>query len=159
MALAKIALAILTVGFLSPNAALAEEQILRFKLVITMTSDAKMELPSITEQSVTANEAVGVAYFEDGRIAFKQFALATVGGEKDGNWMGLSTYTFENGDALNLKFNGSWSPEGSQVEYTLLSGGGAFEGATGTGELTGIGTSWKEALLFEGSFTLQVPGT
>jgi hypothetical protein len=72
--------------------------------------------------------------------------------------MGLSTYTFENGDALNLQFSGSWSPEGSQVEYTLLSGAGAFEGATGTGELTGINTSWTDALLFDGSFTLQVPG-
>ena len=98
-----------------------------------MTSDAKMDLPSVADQSVVASEAVGVAYFEDGRIAFKRFALATVGGEKDGNWMGFSTYTFENGDLLNVKFNGSWSPGGSQVEYTVLSGGGGFEGTTGQG--------------------------
>jgi hypothetical protein len=158
MALAKMAVAVLSVGLLSSGAALAEEQTLRFKLVITTTSDATMDLPSITDQSLVASEAVGVAFFEDGRVAFKRFALATIRGKEDGNWMGLSTYTFENGDALNLQFSGSWSPEGSQVEYTLLSGAGAFEGATGTGELTGINTSWTDALLFDGSFTLQVPG-
>ena len=133
MALAKMAVAVLSVGLLSSGAALAEEQTLRFKLVITTTSDATMDLPSITDQSLVASEAVGVAFFEDGRVAFKRFALATIRGKEDGNWMGLSTYTFENGDALNLQFSGSWSPEGSLVEYTLLSGAGAFEGATGTG--------------------------
>ena len=107
---------------------------------------------------VNTSEAVGVAYFEDGRVAFKRFALATIRGKDAGNWMGLSTYTFESGDALNLQFDGSWSPEGAQVDHSLLSGEGAFEGATGTGELTGIKTSsWPDALLFDGSFTLQVP--
>jgi hypothetical protein len=157
MALAKVALAILATGLLSSGAASAQEQTLPFKLVITTTSDEMMELPSITDQSVMAHEAVGVAYFEDGRIAFKQFTMASVGGEEEGNWMGLSTYTFENGDSLNVKFTGNWSPDGAKVEYTVLSGGGAFEGATGTGELTGISTSWEDANLFEGSFTIQVP--
>jgi hypothetical protein len=158
MALTRIALVTLTTGLLSSGAVLAEEQTLRFKLVITTTRDAPMDLPSITDRSLVASEAVGVAQFEGGRVAFKRFSLATIRGKEDGNWMGLSTYTFENGDALNLQFSGSWSPEGSQVEYTLLSGEGAFEGATGTGELAGIVTAWKDALLFEGSFTLQVPG-
>ena len=147
MTLTKVALATLATGLLSSGAASAQEQTLRFKLVVTMTSDAKMELPSITDQSLMANEAVGVAYFEDGRIAFKRFAIANLGGEKEGSYMGLSTYTFENGDALNLKFTGGWSPEGQTVEYTVLSGGGAFEGATGTGELTGVENSWEDANL------------
>ena len=71
--------------------------------------------------------------------------------------MGLSTYTFENGDALNVRFDGGWSPAGEQLEYKVLSGVGAFEGATGTGELTGVETAWKDASLLEGSFTIQVP--
>ena len=157
MNLTKTAFVILCAELLSSGIALAQEQTLPFKLVITMTRDAEMELPSITDQSVTASEAVGVAYFEDGRIAFKRFAIATVGGDEEGRYMGLSTYTFENGDALNLKFTGGWSPEGQTVEYTVLSGGGAFEGATGTGELTGVENSWEDANLLEGSFTLQVP--
>jgi hypothetical protein len=158
MSLTKIAFAILCAGLLSSGTALAQEQTLPFKLVVTMTSEAEMELPSITDQSVTASEAVGVAYFEDGRIAFKRFAIANLGGEKEGSYMGLSTYTFENGDSLNVKFAGGWSPDGQQLEYTVLSGGGAFEGVTGTGELTGVSTSWEDASLLEGSFTLQVPG-
>lgn len=106
MALAKSALAILATGLLSSGAAFAEEQTLRFTLVVTMTSDAEMELASITDQAVAVHEAVGVAHFEDGRIAFKRFAIATLGGEEEGSYMGLSTYTFENGDALNVRFDG-----------------------------------------------------
>ena len=155
MAPTKILVASLAASLL-PAAVLAEEQVLRFKLVITTTNDTKMDLPSIADRSLVGSEAVGVAYFEDGRVAFKRFALATIRGEEDGNWMGLSTYTFENGDALNLQFTGSWSPEGATVDYALLSGTGAFEGATGSGELTGINTSWKDALLFDGTFTLEV---
>ena len=75
----------------------------RSRRLLTTTSDAMMDLPSITDQSLVASEAVGVAFFEDGRVAFKRFALATIRGKEDGNWMGLSTYTFENGDALNLQ--------------------------------------------------------
>jgi hypothetical protein len=156
MTLTKMAFAILAAGLLSSGAALAQEQTLRFKLVITMTSDAKMELPSIADQSVAANEAVGVAYFEDGRIAFKPFAFATVGGEEEDRYMGLSTYTRERRRA-QCEVRWGWSPDGEQLEYTVLSGGGAFEGATGTGELTGVSTSWKDASLLEGSFTIQVP--
>lgn len=153
----KMVVAIFSAGFLSSGAALAQEQTLPFKLVITSTSDATMELPSVPDQAVIAHEAVGVAHFEDGRVAFKRFAYATVGGEAEGGWMGLSIYTFENGDWLNVKFSGGWSPDGAQVDYTVMNGGGAFEGATGTGQLTGVGTSWEDASLFEGSFTLQVP--
>ena len=157
MALAKVALAFIVTGLLSSGAAWAQEQTLPFKLVITTTSDETMELPSFTDQSVMAHEAVGVAYFEDGRIAFKRFAMAAVGGQEEGNWLGLSTYTFENGDALNVTFTGNWSPDGAEVNYTVLSGEGAFEGATGTGKITGVNASWEDASLFEGSFTIQVP--
>lgn len=140
-----------------PGPASAEEQTLNFKLVITTTDDTPIDLPSIGDRSLVASKAVGVAYFEDGRVAFKRFALATIRGEEDGNWMGLSTYTFENGDALNLQFTGDWSAEGAQVEYNLLLGTGAYEGVTGSGKLTGITTSWPDALLFDGSFTLSTP--
>jgi hypothetical protein len=157
MALAKLALAVLATGLLSSGAASAQEQTLPFRLVITTTRDEAMELTSFTDQSVMAHEAVGVAYFEDGRIAFKRFAMAAVGGQEKGNWLGLSTYTFENGDSLNVTFTGNWSPDGAEVNYTVLSGEGAFEGATGTGKITGVNTSWEDASLFEGSFTIQVP--
>lgn len=155
MALTRLAAA-LAAGLLVSGNASAEEQTLKFKLVITTTDDTPINLPSIADRSLVASKAVGVAFFEDGRVAFKRFALATIRGEEDGNWMGLSTYTFENGDALNLQFTGSWSPQGAQVDYRLLSGLGAFEGATGRGELIGITTSWQDALLFEGSFTLSM---
>lgn len=157
MALAKTALALLALAALSSGTAAAEEQTLRFKLVVTMVEKTEIDLPAVAGQSLAAYEAVGVAYFEDGHIAFKRYAMATAGGKEDGSYLGLSTYTFENGDALHVKFTGGWSPDGRKVDYTVLSGEGAFEGATGTGELTGLETAWKGASLLEGSFTVEVP--
>ena len=159
MALSKALLAALTAASLSAGAAAAEQQTLRFKLVVSMTSDTELELASLPDRALNANEAVGVAYFEDGRIAFKQFVISSAGGVEDGSMVGLSTYTFQNGDSLTLKFTGGWTPSGLGGDYTVLSGTGAFEGATGTGRFDGLDDAWDDADLLEGSFTLEVPGT
>jgi hypothetical protein len=144
---------------LAVGAVSAEEQTLRFKLVVSMTSTAEMELASMPDRSLVANEAVGVAYFEDGRVAFKQFVVSSAGSEEDGGVLGLSTYTFENGDALILKFTGGWSAEGLGGDYEVLSGTGAFEGATGTGRFDSLEDAWDDADLLEGSFMLDVPAS
>jgi hypothetical protein len=159
MALSKSILAVLSAVSLAGGAVSAEEQTLRFKLVVSMTNTAEMELASVPDRSLAANEAVGVAYFEDGRVAFKQFVISSVGGDKDGSILGLSTYTFENGDALILKFTGGWTTEGLGGDYEVLSGTGAFEGATGTGRFDTIEDAWDDADLLEGSFTLDVPAS
>ena len=103
--------------------------------------------------------AAGVAVFEDGRIAYKDFVVFTDGTAEEGEWRGYSTYTFENGDLLTLKFTGGWSASGSGGDYEVLSGTGAFEGATGTGRFDGVQTAWEGASLFNGSFDLDVPGS
>jgi hypothetical protein len=152
-------LAAVSAGSLVASAVPAEEQNLRFKLVTSFTSDAEMKLASLPDRSLMAQEAVGVAFFEDGRVAFKQFVVSSVGGEQDGSFMGLSTYTFENGDALTLKFSGDWTAQGEGGDYVVLSGKGAYEGATGTGRFDGLQEAWEKASLFEGSFKLEVPGS
>jgi hypothetical protein len=153
------AFAIFSAGLLATGAVSAEEQILRYKLVVTFTKNAEMQLASIPDRSLAAHEAVGVALFEDGRMAFKRFVVSDAGGEEDGSFLGLSTYTFENGDALTLKFSGGWTPEGQSGTYVVLSGKGAFEGATGTGEFHSLNEAWEDADLLQGSFTLDVPGS
>jgi hypothetical protein len=153
------ALAIFSAGLLAAGTVSAEEQILRYKLVVTFTRDAEMQLASIPDRALAAHEAVGVAIFEDGRLAFKRFVISDAGGEKDGSFLGLSTYTFENGDALTLKFSGGWTPEGQIGNYEVLSGKGAFEGATGTGRFESLEEAWDDAELLQGSFTLDVPGS
>jgi hypothetical protein len=159
MTFPKSILALLSAGLLSGGAVSAEEQTLRFKLVVSFTSDAEMQLASVPDRSLAAHEAVGVAFFEDGRVAFKQFVISTAGGAEDGSYIGLSTYTFENGDSLTLKFTGGWTPEGQGGDYEVLSGTGAFEGATGTGRFDGLAENWEDADLLEGSFTLDVPAS
>ena len=49
--------------------------------------------------------AVGVAVFEDGRIAFKEFVFAGDTTEDGSRGTGYSTYTFQNGDALNFSLS------------------------------------------------------
>ncbi len=102
MTFSKSVLAVFSTGLLAAGAVSAEEQTLRFKLVVSFTNTAEMKLASLADRSLAAHEGVGVAFFEDGRTAFKKFVASTVGGAEDGSSMGLSTYTFENGDALTL---------------------------------------------------------
>lgn len=157
MAFSNAVLVAFSAAALSAAVASAEEQTLRFKLVVSMTSNVEMQLASVTDRALTTNEAVGVAYFDDGRVAFKQFVVSSLGGAEDGSFMGLSTYTFQNGDALTLKFTGGWAATGQGGDYEVLSGKGAFEGATGTGRFDALEDAWDDADLFEGSFELEVP--
>jgi hypothetical protein len=137
--------------------ALAEEQVLPFTLVVSFVDE--LALAAVPEgRMALAARAIGVATFEDGRTAFKEFVVLQGGGET-GEITGYSTYTFENGDALHLKFTGGWSADGVAGDYELLSGTGTFEGATGTGHFEGVEENWERADLLKGSFTLQMPGT
>ena len=89
--------------------AVAEEQILRFRLVVSYTGVAMSENPGVPGHMVGAGEAVGVAVFEDGRIAFKNFVISMDETGEARRASGYSTYTFENGDSLNLKFTYTWT--------------------------------------------------
>ena len=55
MTVTRMALGTIAAGLLSSGAASAQEQTLQFKHVITTTSDATMDLPSITDQSLVAS--------------------------------------------------------------------------------------------------------
>ena len=136
----------------------AEEQELRFTLVVSFVDEAP--LPAAPEgRMANAVRAIGVASFEDGRTAFKEFVVLQGGTQGEGEMTGYSTYTFAEGDSLHAKFTGSWSAVGVVGDYEVISGTGAFEGATGTGHFEGREDSWDRADLLDGSFTLQMPGT
>ena len=139
------------------GSAFAEEQTLRFRLVVSFTNVSFAENPNAPGHSVGAGRAVGVAVFEDGRIAFKDFVIANDGTAEAGTASGYSTYTFQNGDSLTARFTYEWSPAGGVGDYQVLSGTGALEGATGTGHFEAVEETWKDADLLEGSFTLDVP--
>jgi hypothetical protein len=132
---------------------------LKFRLVVTDRTSTLLPVANVEGRTVGAHDAVGVAVFDDGRIAFKRFVYTDDGMEEEGTIHGYSTYEFENGDSLTAKFDGGWSAAGFEGAYEVLSGTGAYDGATGTGTFGTTTFPWEDATLFDGTFTLQVPGS
>ena len=107
---------------------------------------------------MTLEQVVGVAVFEDGRIAFK-VVTGTVDGTADqGSYAGYATYTFESGDSITVKYGGEW-PSDAPRAAEVLSGTGAYEGVTGTAQFTTVEDPWADANIDEGTFTINVPST
>ena len=46
---------------------------------------------------------------------------------KSAAYTGYSTYTFQDGDSLTLKFTGGWGQERNGGDYEVLSGTGVFK--------------------------------
>ena len=138
-----------------PLAGIAEEQTLKGKLVTRIISSSTVETP-VEGHHYMAAEYGGVAIFEDGRIANKQFSLLMDNGGAEGDYQGYSTYMFENGDSITLKFTGGWGSGGSGGEYEVLSGTGAYEGVTGSGRFDAINNPWEKANLFNLTLNLKL---
>lgn len=136
----------------------AAEVTLKFRLVTTDTSATVLPVMNGGGRTVSAHDAVGVAVFEDGRLAFKRFVYTEDATESEGDVHGYNTYTFENGDSITASFENHWGAEGLQGTYEVLSGTGAYEGATGTGSFGTTTFPWEGANRLDGSFTLNVPG-
>ena len=123
-----------------------------------MTEITGSDVTNMPGTHVSLTKAKGVAVFEDGRLANKSFVYQSVDGEASGRFDGYSTYTFENGDALNLQFTGAWSADGAGGDYEVLSGIGAFEGATGTGRFDAVPAQLGDGItLMTGWFDPEVP--
>ncbi len=157
MAIWKTASAVAIAVCVAAGSAAAKEQTLKFRLVTTEIDSLTVDAPNVEGSSVGASKAAGVAIFEDGRIAFKDYVMTVDNRGKEGNYTGYSTYIFQNGDTLTLKFDGGWSPTGNGGDYEVLSGTGAFEGASGTGRFDAIKEPWEGAKLWESSFNLKLP--
>ena len=132
----------------------AEEETLKFRLVTRMVDGTFIEASNIEGRSVGAGKYAGVAVFEDGRLANKEFVLSMDNRGPEGTYVGYSTYTFENGDSLTLSFTGGWGESGAGGDYVVLSGTGAYEGATGSGRFDAVEVSWDSAELYDGSITV-----
>lgn len=145
------------IGLALPAA--AAEVTLKFQLVITDTSATLLPVANVDGRTIGAHDAVGVAVFEDGRLAFKRFVYTDDGTEAAGTISGYSTYTFENGDSLTASFVADWGASGLGGTYDVLSGTGAYKGATGTGTFGTTTFPWEGANLLDGTFTLEVPGS
>jgi hypothetical protein len=159
MAMWKIASAAAVLARLTAGPVAAEQQTLKFRLVTKQVSGDTLQVANVEGRSVGAGRYVGVAVFEDGRIAYKDFVAMNDGDANQGTYIGYSTYTFQDGDSLTLKFTGGWGADGDRGDYVVLSGTGAFKGASGTGHFEAAKEPWEGADLYDGSFTLTVPNS
>jgi hypothetical protein len=146
-------------AFIAAGSVAAAEQTLEFRLVTKRLGGSSMEVANVEGRSVGAGEYAGVAVFDDGRIAYKNFVEVSDGTDEEGSYSGYSTYTFQNGDSLTLKFTGGWGLEGDAGDYEILSGTGAFAEATGTGHFEAADEPWDGVNLYDGSFTITLPGS
>jgi hypothetical protein len=144
--------------FAVPAGAVAGEQHLEFKFV-TLPIDVKsVEAPNIAGQRLSAGKFFGVAYFSDGRIAVKDFISASDLLKGSGSIRGYSTYTFEDGSSITASFIAELKQTGLRGTYTILSGTGAYDKATGTGNFDSVPTKFKDgATLFNGKFDVKTP--
>lgn len=136
----------------------AGEQVLAYTLV-TRAMDVKTEKVAAVEGLVvSAGRYAGTAIFENGRIANKEFTLSYDFRKGAGPFYGYSTYTFVDGSALVMRFEGVQEPGKPMLgRYTVLSGSGAYAGATGTGYFEKIDDPWENANLFRGSLQIRTP--
>ena len=146
MSVWKIAGAATIVACLAAGSVAAEEQTLKFRLLTKKISGDVLQVANVEGRSV------------GGRIAYKEFVSMTDAGKAEGSYSGYSTYTFQDGDSLTLKFVGGWGEKRNGGDYEVLSGTGAYKGASGTGRFDALKEPWDGASLFEGSFTLTLAG-
>jgi hypothetical protein len=138
---ASLVLAVLTYSM----PATAEEQTLKGRLVVTQPTGTSTALPSYGGHTFNANKYSGVAVFEDGRVAYKQYIESSDDTEAGGDFKGYSIYTFQNGDSLTMSYTGGWKGNGFTGEYKVLSGTGAYAGASGTGAFKSVDEPWQDA--------------
>ena len=109
----------------------AAERTLEFQLVTRDVESQELNAPNLKDQHVSQGKAFGVAVFKDGRLGVKEFIWSADVKKGDrAKVFGYSTYTFDDG-SITARFASSTEHRG--CDYQILSGTGAYAGATGTG--------------------------
>ena len=91
MVIWKITSAAAVVAFLAAGQVAAEQQTLKFRLVTKQVSGDALQVANVEGRSISAGRYVGVAVFEDGRIAYKDFVAMNDGDANQGTYSGYST--------------------------------------------------------------------
>ena len=138
-------------AFSSP-AARAAERTLEFQLVTKTLESRSLDVPNVDGQTLSQSKAFGVTVFKDGRIGTKEFVYITDANKGVGSSSGYSTYTFDDG-TLTAHF----TVQGAHGEYKILSGTGAYAGASGTGTLDVVSNTIKNATFFKIKLQIVTP--
>jgi len=138
------------------STAYAAERTLEFQLVTKNLDPRTLDAPNIEGQTITQSKAFGVTVSKDGRIGTKEYIIANDMNKGVGNSFGYSTYTFDDG-TLAARFSLMIGPQGVHGEYKILSGTGAYAGASGTGTLDSIPSAIKNAGFFRVKMQVVTP--
>ncbi len=145
-------------GMALPNAQ-ASEQSLKFRLVVHDDAAMKVvEAPDADGHRLGSGSQYGTAMFDDGRIAAKYFVFSFEETNVGSQYIGYSTYTFEDGSSITARFDDATGADGvTDGKYTVLGGSGQYDGAKGTGWYKSAKTAWPKSYLFNGGFDLTLP--
>ena len=146
-------------GFLSMaslTSVFAADLSLEFDLVTTTIDSRKFDAPGIEGQSFSESKSFGVAIFKDGRYGTKEFISSGDVKNGAGNFMGYSTYNFQEG-SITARYDATVGAQGFHGTYKILSGTGAYAGATGTGTLDSIPNPFKNSGLFKIKLQVKTP--
>jgi hypothetical protein len=141
---------------LSTGVARAAEKTLEFQLITKYFDAQTLDAPNVENQSITQSKAFGVAVFKDGRLGIKDYVFVIDSNKGAGTAFGYSTYTFEEG-SITARFTGTFGPQGRHGEYKILSGTGAYAGATGTGTYDSAPNPFKNTGLFNVRLQITTP--
>jgi hypothetical protein len=141
---------------LSIGAAHAAEKTLEFQLVTKYLDPRTLDAPNVEDQTITQSKAFGVAVFKDGRIGTKDYIVANDKHKDAGTAFGYSTYTFDDG-SVTARFTGTFGPQGTHGEYKILSGTGAYAGATGSGTFDSVPNPFKNIGLYKVKLQVVTP--
>ncbi len=150
---AALVLSFITVG----PVALAAEKTLEFQLVTKNLDPRTLDAPPNFEgQTITQSKAFGVAVFKDGRVGTKDYTVVVDVNKGAGTAFGYSTYYFDDG-SVSASFTYAFGPQAGHGNYKILSGTGAYAGATGTGTYDTIPNPFKNAGLFKVKLQIVTP--
>lgn len=152
------ALAVLALSLLAPAVAMAAEKTLVFQLVSKVVESKKIDVPNVEGRSITQGTAFGVAVFKDGRSAVKDYVFVSDRGKDAVSQSGYSTYTFDDGSTLTLSWTAASKPgQPYHGEYKVLSGTGAYAGASGSGTFDPAPSKFKDALVLDVKLVVRTP--
>ena len=137
-------------GMALPNAQ-ASEQSLKFRLVVHDDAAMKVvEAPDADGHRLGSGSQYGTAMFDDGRIAAKYFVFSFEETNVGSQYIGYSTYTFEDGSSIGPVRRCDGHGQGDRRQIHRL-GRSANYGAKGTGWYKSANTAWPKSYLLYGA--------